>query len=587
MHSTALAALAALAILVAAPALAYEPAHLDQLLATNACVECDLRAAPLGGVDLSGAVLDLADLTRATLTGAQLDDASAIHTTFDMSDAVGASFARIDAEGASFRSAELDDTVFLEARLRRVRFDGAIGQQANFQGADLRNASFLQSDFMGAQFRQANLDRASALRADFRAASFTRGTMIGASFVQCVLDDATLYSVARYVDLSGASLVNTDLSETELHRARFDDAYLHATDLRGAKLHHVDLSVSDFEDPLLAGADFSYADLSGMDLEDYDLRGVILRETQVVGTQLAGADLSVAQILQTNLAGLDLHGASLESATIVDSGFQATNLHGANLRFVDWNSAGTQLHHVGDLRYADLTGFVCTGCTFPQLVGLILDRATLHGCNFDGLWTPSGTGGEPSFYQADLTGCSMQDTTLVFNIDEQLYIDMREANLSGVVADGSFWHGINATDATLVGLSCVGCRFQGTLHGADLTGADLRESDSVSDKTWDWTEITAVGLDLRGASHQRIDLRGADLGGALLTDLQTESLSFAASDLTGATGLNSIAGIDEPATIGYCATTLPDGQSFTSWPFGSGWGGCDEGKRSRLVRTRR
>ncbi len=110
--------------------------------------------------------------------------------------------------------------------------------------------------------------------------------------------------------------------------------------------------------------------------------------------------------------------------------------------------------------------------------------------------------------------------------------------------------------------------------------------DRVASSFWP-NDGLRLGLDLRGASHQRIDLRGADLGGALLTDLQTESLSFAASDLTGATGLNSIAGIDEPATIGYCATTLPDGQSFTSWPFGSGWGGCDEGKRSRLVRNRR
>ncbi|MBN8764593.1 MAG: pentapeptide repeat-containing protein, partial [Thiobacillus sp.] len=44
----------------------------DRLLATNACVKCDLAGVDLAGLNLMGADLSQADLSRANLAGAYL-----------------------------------------------------------------------------------------------------------------------------------------------------------------------------------------------------------------------------------------------------------------------------------------------------------------------------------------------------------------------------------------------------------------------------------------------------------------------------------------------------------------------------------
>ena len=80
-----LAGVALTALLGASPSMAFDPAHLQQLLATYRCPDCDLRGADLVSANLSGANLTNADLTSANLehadltnvrlTGANLEDA--------------------------------------------------------------------------------------------------------------------------------------------------------------------------------------------------------------------------------------------------------------------------------------------------------------------------------------------------------------------------------------------------------------------------------------------------------------------------------------------------------------------------------
>ena len=50
--------------------------HLDTLLETNECVDCNLNNANLSGANLSGANLNGADLGQANLSGANLSGAN-------------------------------------------------------------------------------------------------------------------------------------------------------------------------------------------------------------------------------------------------------------------------------------------------------------------------------------------------------------------------------------------------------------------------------------------------------------------------------------------------------------------------------
>ena len=68
---------------LASPAWGYKREDLDKLAATNACEECDLRGANLGGADLTGAVLrdakiDFADFTKAKFCNTVMPDGQRI-----------------------------------------------------------------------------------------------------------------------------------------------------------------------------------------------------------------------------------------------------------------------------------------------------------------------------------------------------------------------------------------------------------------------------------------------------------------------------------------------------------------------------
>ena len=70
------------ALTFASPSGAFDPAQLQQLLTTKACLldvmvpTCDLTGANLIDADLAGADLAGADMTRANLTGANLTRAN-------------------------------------------------------------------------------------------------------------------------------------------------------------------------------------------------------------------------------------------------------------------------------------------------------------------------------------------------------------------------------------------------------------------------------------------------------------------------------------------------------------------------------
>ncbi len=109
-----------------AQATAKKQALVDQLLDTDACVECDLS-----GVNLSGKRLKGVDLERADLAGADLSDSNLSE----------ANLKGADLSGANLKGADLS-----EADLYKADLTGA-----DLTGADLSEASTDSADFTGAQ----------------------------------------------------------------------------------------------------------------------------------------------------------------------------------------------------------------------------------------------------------------------------------------------------------------------------------------------------------------------------------------------------------------------------------------------------
>ena len=102
-------------------------------------------------------------------------------------------------------------------------------------------------------------------------------------------------------DLSGANLLDSNLSGANLRGA----------DLGGANLSWASLSGAD-----LVEADLSVASLSGANLSGADLRGAHLLYTNLANASLAEADFHLANLLETVFANIDLSDTKgLDSCT--------------------------------------------------------------------------------------------------------------------------------------------------------------------------------------------------------------------------------------------------------------------------------
>ena len=157
------------------------PELIDQLLETNACVQCNLIGADLRDADLEDANLEGADLQNANLTGANLEDAYLVGANF-----VGATLTDADLGGASLTLARM-----ASANAEGVNLEGASLQRTDFQNAILKNAQF-----SGADLEEANLENANLENADLSDSTRVKNWI----FRDC--RGATRYSVQVSLNLS-------------------------------------------------------------------------------------------------------------------------------------------------------------------------------------------------------------------------------------------------------------------------------------------------------------------------------------------------------------------------------------------------
>lgn len=120
-------------------------------------------------------------------------------------------------------------------------------------------------------------------------------------------------------DLRGLKLIDIDLSNCSLRRARFDraillDARLGQSDLNGASLVGAQLQGSRLVGAKLQHARLERANLRWVDLTNADLRNADLSEAKVDPCDFAGADLEGAQFSRSALADFSESLTHIENA---------------------------------------------------------------------------------------------------------------------------------------------------------------------------------------------------------------------------------------------------------------------------------
>ena len=217
-------------------------------------------------------------------------------------------------------------------------------------------------------------------------------------------------------------------------------------------------------------------------------RAFLAGETQ----HCPGCDLSGADLRWRDLSGTNLSGALLEAAL----------LHRAKLRGADLSGAILQR---ADLNLTDLTS--------ANLTGADLKDAMLYGV----------TGGRADFTDATLDGAMLGSARLTlanFTRVKARTTDFGDARLGDAVFAGALLEGSNLSNTTLLradfsNAEGKGIYFAGAiLKGANLTGAKFGLSDMAGA---DLVDANLSNADLSDVRFTRANLRGARQDGTIFT----------------------------------------------------------------------
>jgi uncharacterized protein YjbI with pentapeptide repeats len=148
------------------------------------------------------------------------------------------------------------------------------------------------------------------------------------------------------------------LENSDLVRAKLNEAQLAGIALVGAEMMLANLQGADLRDATLDGTNLTWAILTWSNLQ----------RASLIETILIGANLQRANLVQAKLTGADIRGAKLTwadmvLATVTDADLRGADLRGANMDRANLNGAnlcGAELERA-DLRGARLRGALLEG----------------------------------------------------------------------------------------------------------------------------------------------------------------------------------------------------------------------------------
>lgn len=168
------------------------------------------------------------------------------------------------------------------------------------------------------------------------------------------------------LQLSGASLVEVDLSGLDLSEADLSYAELIGCNLRGARLVRANITGSLLSDTDLGGAELLGAQLDGVELSNANLSRAGLLEASAVeavffGARCEGASFNGADLTRAEFRAADLIGAGFINCDLTGANFTTANLRGGDLSeailegasFHEADLQGARLRKVTDYATSD------------------------------------------------------------------------------------------------------------------------------------------------------------------------------------------------------------------------------------------
>ena len=167
------------------------------------------------------------------------------------------------------------------AECRSIDWRGCNKSNLILKAANLEGASLVDTDFSETDLRGARLD----------SANLEKATLLRASLAGASAEKANFGKVEAYrSDLSGLAGENASFASAELQRSRFIDARLKSADFQKAELGRAEFSGSVLANNSFALANLSRADFRGTTMEGpVDFAGAFLFLTRFEGVDLGAA----------------------------------------------------------------------------------------------------------------------------------------------------------------------------------------------------------------------------------------------------------------------------------------------------------
>ncbi len=283
--STLSTAIAAAIVCYASPAFSSNPEHLQRLLETNQCPQCDLSGADLGEANLFGA-----NLVNANLAGANLAKANLGEADFTDANLTGAKLNQAYLRGAILDDANLSDADLTNAYLRDASLTEVEINNATLQGVNLSRTNLSGIDLQGVNLSNANLKHTIF-------SGFTLGNLTTSNPSSGF---AAFFPQLFYGSLCNESFGSSDLVDEELEQLGFTLGNLKDANLSGANLSNA----------ILIGANLSNANLSNANLRNTCLAQASLKNANLDNANLQGAQLNLAIVERASFRGAE--GVNLE-----------------------------------------------------------------------------------------------------------------------------------------------------------------------------------------------------------------------------------------------------------------------------------
>jgi uncharacterized protein YjbI with pentapeptide repeats len=269
-------------------------------------------------------------------------------------------------------------------------------------------------------------------------------------------------------------------------------------------------------------------DLSGADLKDTNLFGANLIGANLKGANLSGVNLGAANLTDADLSEAKLNRAYLDRATLENTNLTKADLSEAYLK--NASVKGIRLTNA-ILRGANLVQVDLTGVSFrgTDLSDANLSRSVLSGLQYDLKKQPTMIGSPFQLDSVTLAAFICQSNQLGVELSNREVqkqgfnllaadfsgVNLKGANLSGVVAFKTDFTNANLTNANLTSACLLGSNFKGAvldnadlqdalLKSAQLEGASMKGTHNAELKGAYSTESSALIATARREARDRV-----------------------------------------------------------------------------------